>query len=1464
MALAQYYLVSFIFIHCYATVSTIDSFVTPSKNITCPAQPCLTLDEYARSADQFFRDNTTFHFLSGSHQLDTKLRLENVSNVVFTVFENDTVIHLTPLVNITWSDCSNTEVNGIVFILSGGDSIVDPLFSALVFQRTSCFLSQLILLGNRSMQSTAIRTHSSQVKISDVMVLGATSLYGAALVAFNSTIDFLGHNIFINNTAAQGGAIYFLECLSNTFGNITFINNSATTYYAYPSIPQGGAIYSYDSSLFFSGSSWFQRNQATGSPYSTLTYYASDGAVSLTSSTLTFHPSSETTFLENTAILIGGVMTVFSSELIMLGTALFKNNSAGFVGGAIMGGGSNSRIHCRGRNITFQNNLVYRNGSGGAIYADSTIVKLEEVLFEGNVAGSGGAIYSAKSHLQISTCKFVNNTATICGGAVYNGADTIVVFDGVNNFRSNIAPIAGALGTYNTNITFMEENNFINNTGSLGSGCLEIIQSNASICGTSVFYNNHGINGGVIYGIRFGILICGNSSFVSNTADIQGGAIMVTNGTLNITGQVYFFKNKAGSIGSILYAKHSIINISGHAMISESDSLGDQLQDTGRLYGAIGVLRSWMYVPGVLILTNNSGYEGGAISIRYSEVDFKGCVQMFKNRAKSNGGAVYAINSVIMLRESNNCSYFQDNTASIGGAVFAVDSSVHMTGTQNFRWNFAKQGGAMAYSGSSRLILGESLQANFDENQAVTNGGTIYYADSVTITQCTLTNRLQQRECLRDSSQCSDEDECFIELKSHTSNIQLNFINNSAGSAGTVLYGGRLDKCILYVGEGVRDSCNKRTGGTYVDKAVYEIQSISNIVSTDNLTSDISSDPLQVCICTGDSLECQHQQLETVRGKEFILLAVIVGQNNGVVPSAVRTSLENNVQISATQRIQYTGKVCTPITYRLFNENSTTLVLFPDDGPCRDTTLSQRRVEIKFLPCPDGFTLDGFECVCEDRLQRYTSSCNVEDNSIQRYSNTFWMGTIFDNETFEGFILHPGCPFDYCIDYPVSVNLDNIDIQCNHNHTGHLCGSCKDNYSIAFDTLHCLPCSDDYLALIIPFALAGIVLVIILLLLQLSVATGMINGLIFYANVIQANRSIFFPPGSTNILTVFIAWLNLDLGIETCFFDGMNVYAFTWLQFLFPFYVWFLIGLIIIVSRHSSKISRSLGTNPIAALATLFLLSYSKLLRTVIAVLSFTSLEYPDGSHRLVWLYDGNVPYFQRTDHIVLGIFAITVLLFLFLPYTSLLLFGHWLQGCSHWWIFTWLNKIKPFMNAYHAPYKKESRYWTGFILLIRCILFLTFAFNTLGNAGVNLLAITSVTAGLAILAWLRNRVYDKFHNDILESAFVLNLCIFAVATYHVNVSGGSQAALSNVSVGIAFTTFIGIMVYHIFLNLRKTSSWKKLPKPNITECYKNVMSKIHSKKKRYQLGQPNNQNQENLNVAVPTTITIDLNELVI
>ena len=77
-----------------------------------------------------------------------------------------------------------------------------------------------------------------------------------------------------------------------------------------------------------------------------------------------------------------------------------------------------------------------------------------------------------------------------------------------------------------------------------------------------------------------------------------------------------------------------------------------------------------------------------------------------------------------------------------------------------------------------------------------------------------------------------------------------------------------------------------------------------------------------------------------------------------------------------------------------------------------------------------------------------------------------------------------------------------------------------------------------------------------LFLLHLTVAAGTLHGLIFYTNIVAANHHILFPQTPNNPASIFIAWLNLDLGIQTCFYSGMDVYAKTWLEFVFPVYIW--------------------------------------------------------------------------------------------------------------------------------------------------------------------------------------------------------------------------------------------------------------------------------------------------------------------
>jgi len=207
------------------------------------------------------------------------------------------------------------------------------------------------------------------------------------------------------------------------------------------------------------------------------------------------------------------------------------------------------------------------------------------------------------------------------------------------------------------------------------------------------------------------------------------------------------------------------------------------------------------------------------------------------------------------------------------------------------------------------------------------------------------------------------------------------------------------------------------------------------------------------------------------------------------------------------------------------------------------------------------------------------------------------------------------------------------------------------------------------------------------------------------------NKAVVFTAESSRKLAAFIAWLNLDLGIQTCFYDGMEMYAKIWLQFLFPLYIW-LITLAMIVSSHYSSTAAKV-------LATLFLLSYSKLIQTVIVALSFTLLTYPN-KQQAVWLYDGNVKYLNG-KHILLFLGAVFVLILFFIPYTVIILFTQCLQRLNSRVVRWIMQRTKPILDAYTGPYKDRYRFWPGLLLLARIFLLIAFAGNVSGDPSLNL-----------------------------------------------------------------------------------------------------------------------------------------------
>ena len=71
------------------------------------------------------------------------------------------------------------------------------------------------------------------------------------------------------------------------------------------------------------------------------------------------------------------------------------------------------------------------------------------------------------------------------------------------------------------------------------------------------------------------------------------------------------------------------------------------------------------------------------------------------------------------------------------------------------------------------------------------------------------------------------------------------------------------------------------------------------------------------------------------------------------------------------------------------------------------------------------------------------------------------------------------------------------------------------------------------------YAIAGLILVVLLFALRLTVATGTINGIIFYANVLGLLMDELTRGYSGTYLAFFrivVSLLNLNLGFPLCFY----------------------------------------------------------------------------------------------------------------------------------------------------------------------------------------------------------------------------------------------------------------------------------------------------------------------------------------
>ena len=1063
----------------------------------------------------------------------------------------------------------------------------------------------------------------------------------------------------------------------------------------------------------------------------------------------------------------------------------------------------------RNENLHITHTLMSHNGVNCIIYLSLIMTNITYSNFtdghqSSNVGlASGLSIFTdaktIKSSYELNEIhligiKFSDNMA-LCGNIYlqtvsYDGISKMVI----KNLTSIIGvqfSLPGIVIEYYINYRYQSYNNIEIENGTFIGGCVNIIgwkkwgfdedvqfslrlnkikilESNCPVAFTAnitetldlIEFEIHNSRGNIAYtcNVLSRIYIVGGQ-FIDNK-----GTFVVNSGSVNFE-NILFFNNIASP-------KHnSILDVRNSSTISFEGSIYF-MKNKGKLGGAISSHNSQLFFGNRGIFSKKDG------------------IFFFIGNKADNGGAISLTNKSTLLLVAE--IVFTGNKAQTYGGAIYVDDSVLVT--EGFKLNLSKN---MADNGGAiSLTKGALIQIRRKTDIIISHNTAQYYGGGMFVDDAGLWEGTSQHKC-------------FVQRDNTSVIYTIKFQHNKAEVAGSHLFGGWIDYC-------------------YPTKSMQKhLQFEEYVHESDTDLSLVSSNPSRVCLCTNSIPNCSRfgMNVELFPGQTFTVEIVVVGQRFGVVPAIVRAVFRsrNYDIVDDLHKLQEGQKKCSTHEFTIQSPNKKERMLLTVDkryipNPMAEINVNNilrenlplydLHINISLKHCLFGFLFEPNLniCACHFDLVNKGIECNITTHTVERKSQQWISGNLVKNRI----IIHDHCPFDFCNAEHNLLNLSSPNEQCMFSRSGILCGVCQFGQSQVLGSSNCRKCSNIWVLLSLPLALAGIALVIFLTVLNLTVSVGTVNGLIFYANIIRANTATFFPGQSANsFLSWFIAWTNLDLGIETCFYNGLNAYTKTWLQFLFPLYVWLMMAVIIVSSHYSSRAGRIFGNNAVQVLATLFLLSYAKLLRVTITIFQPARLVIQELFNMLVWRYDGNIVYLQG-KHILLFVVALLFLIFLFAPYT-LILFGiQWLQPLSHYKLFFWVNKFKPLLDAYTGPYKDKHRYWTGLLLLVRIVLFIVFSANTAGNAAIDLLAVTLTIISLFVYTSIFGGPYKLWLLGLLEHTYLMNLAFLCIGSLYLLTSGMQIYTLSQVSVSITLITMMFTVIYHCsVVMIKKTKNLK-------------------------------------------------------
>ena len=758
------------------------------------------------------------------------------------------------------------------------------------------------------------------------------------------------------------------------------------------------------------------------------------------------------------------------------------------------------------------------------------------------------------------------------------------------------------------------------------------------------------------------------------------------------------------------------------------------------------------------------------------------------------------------------------------GIFFAVGFDLEFEGTTSFQDN----NDTAIYLVSSQAKFLSSSQVCFINNQAAIDGGAIVLTGFASIaisdhSYFAFTNNIaHERGGAISQTSISINDylasrSCFIQ---YCGNRDLNSRNVTFLFEGNTVKGdnGRNRTSNYLIGHSIFATTLRPCYASCTEKNIQYNETfdcIANFTFLDRVQYEIST--------KGEKIEnTTNGMIFVIPGKTLMLPIDLVDEMHNSVDDLLHASIQDtNTNISVPSEYIYISNKQIQIHG---NPN--------EEGILKIETTHIRKItytmQVHINECPPGFTFNVQNrngekrktCICSAMsgtlLYVGITRCNFEDYTAELIKG-YWIGYESEgNESYgrEANLILGYCPIGYCSNnqssnvytLPNNTNITKLDrLVCGENRTGIVCGKCRGDLSTHYhqSTFKCKTsklCNIGFILYLASEIVPITIFFLIIITFDISLATGGIDGIVFYFQVTDVlaitNSFIDYPPivysllqGYSFITGIFnLKFFNLD-DLSFCLWKKagtLDILAFKYITILYSLLlVGAIIGLLKIcnIRKITRKLPKVCGrkidvkNTIIHGLSGFFIICYSEGTRISLTLLTPVTL-YSKDSSRNVLFYDGNMNFsFSSVEFLRYAIPAIFVFVFLGLIPPLLLIayplsykiFSLCGMGESRFvkilCVILPLEKMKPLYDSIQYRFKDNYRFFSGLLFIYRLLALLTFTYN---SSLTNYYTMTQVQFLIIFCLHAIIQPYKKGIHNILFALILLNLLVINAITLYI------------------------------------------------------------------------------------------------